>query len=69
MIIFVSVSMFDHKPERCPFGHLLWPGMAQVGWKPLHLHGGFATPRISRVRHAKERRGGDRVLLQLGLVT
>src|SRR5216684_4390773 len=34
MIIFVSVSMFDHKPERCPFGHLLWPGMAQVRWKP-----------------------------------
>ena len=39
MIIFVSVSMFDHKPERCSFGHQLWPGMAQVGWKPLHLHG------------------------------
>lgn len=34
MIIFVPVSMFDHKPERCPFGHLLWPGMAQVGWQP-----------------------------------
>ena len=34
MIIFVSVSMFDHKPERCPFGHQLWPDMAQVGWKP-----------------------------------
>ena len=34
MVIFVSVSMFDHKPERCPFGHSLWPGMAQVGWQP-----------------------------------
>ena len=34
MIIFVPVSMFDHKPERCPFGHQLWPGMAQVGWQP-----------------------------------
>jgi hypothetical protein len=34
MIIFVSVSMFDHKPERCPFGHSLWPGMAQAGWQP-----------------------------------
>ena len=34
MIIFVSVSMFDHKPERCPFGHSLWPGMAQVGSQP-----------------------------------
>lgn len=34
MIIFVSVSMFNHKPERCLFGHLLWPGTAQVGWKP-----------------------------------
>jgi hypothetical protein len=35
MIIFVSVSMFDHKPERCPFGHSLWPGMAQVSWQPF----------------------------------
>jgi hypothetical protein len=34
MIIFLSVSMFDHKPERSPFGHLLWSGMVQVGWKP-----------------------------------
>jgi hypothetical protein len=34
MIIFVPVSMFDHKPERCPFGHQLGPGMAQVGWQP-----------------------------------
>ncbi len=34
MIIFVSLSMFDHKPQRCPFGHSLWPGMAQVGWQP-----------------------------------
>jgi len=24
MIIFVSVSMFDYKPECYPFGHLLW---------------------------------------------
>jgi hypothetical protein len=39
MIIFVSISMFDHKPERCPFGHQLWPGMAQVGWQTLHLRG------------------------------
>ena len=34
MIISVSVSMFDHEPERCPFGHSLWPGMTQVGWQP-----------------------------------
>ena len=31
MIVSVSVSMFDHKPRRWPFGHSLWPGMAQVG--------------------------------------
>jgi hypothetical protein len=30
MIIFVSVSMFDRKPEHRPFSHSLWPGMAQV---------------------------------------
>ena len=29
----MSVSRFDHRAVRCPFGHLLWPGMAQVGWK------------------------------------
>ena len=44
MIIFVSVSMFDHKPERCPFGHLLWPGMVQVGWKPCICRAGSPRP-------------------------
>lgn len=28
------VSMFDHKPEYCPFGHSLWPGKALVSWSP-----------------------------------
>ena len=30
----VPVSLFDYQPQHCPFGHQLWPGMAQVGWKP-----------------------------------
>jgi hypothetical protein len=30
----MSVSIFEHKPERCPFGHRLWPGMARVSWQP-----------------------------------
>jgi len=34
MIVFVPVSIFEHKPEYCPFGHRLWPGQAQVSWKP-----------------------------------
>jgi hypothetical protein len=34
MIIFMSVSLFSHRPQRCPFGHPLWPGLARVGWKP-----------------------------------
>ena len=34
MIIFVPVSIFEHKPQFCPFGHRLWPGGAQVSWKP-----------------------------------
>lgn len=34
MIVFVPVSIFEHKPEYCPFGHQLWPGRAQVSWKP-----------------------------------
>jgi hypothetical protein len=34
MIIVMSVSLFSHRPQRCPFGHPLWPGLARVGWKP-----------------------------------
>ena len=34
MIIFMPVSLFEHKPKHCPFGHPLWPGQARVGWKP-----------------------------------
>ena len=34
MIIFMPVSLFEHKPQHCPFGHRLWPGQARVGWKP-----------------------------------
>ena len=30
----MSVSLFDNKPQNCPFGHDLWPGKAQVSWKP-----------------------------------
>jgi hypothetical protein len=30
----MPASLFEHKPERCPFGHPLWPGQARVGWKP-----------------------------------
>jgi hypothetical protein len=30
----VPVSLFENEPERCPFGHKLWPGMAQVSWTP-----------------------------------
>ncbi len=26
--------MFENKPERCPFGHRLWPGKCQVSWTP-----------------------------------
>jgi hypothetical protein len=34
MIVSVPVSIFENKPEFCPFGHRLWPGGAQVSWKP-----------------------------------
>jgi hypothetical protein len=30
----MPVSLFENKPECCPFGHQLWPGEAQVSWKP-----------------------------------
>ncbi len=30
----MPVSLFEHKPQHCPFGHPLWPGQARVGWKP-----------------------------------
>jgi hypothetical protein len=32
MIVWMSVSLFENKPESCPFGHQLWPGKAQVSW-------------------------------------
>lgn len=34
MIIKVPVSLFENKPEYCPFGHELWRGKARVSWKP-----------------------------------
>ncbi len=34
MIVQMLVSLFDNKPECCPFGHDLWPGKARVSWKP-----------------------------------
>ena len=34
MITMMSASLFENKPECCPFGHNLWPGKAQVSWKP-----------------------------------
>jgi hypothetical protein len=30
----MPVSMFENKPESCPFGHQLWPGKCQVSWTP-----------------------------------
>ena len=30
----MSASLFENKPESCPFGHQLWPGKAQVSWTP-----------------------------------
>jgi hypothetical protein len=30
----MPVSMFENKPQRCPYGHQLWPGKAQVSWTP-----------------------------------
>jgi hypothetical protein len=34
MIVWMPVSLFENKPESCPFGHQLWPGKAQVSWTP-----------------------------------
>src|SRR5690348_16789300 len=31
----MPVPLFDHKPERCPYGHSLAPGMPQkISWMP-----------------------------------
>lgn len=32
MINFGVRFLFENKPERCPFGHQLWPGKCQVSW-------------------------------------
>jgi hypothetical protein len=31
---FMSASLFENRPERCPFGHDLGPGRVQIGWSP-----------------------------------
>jgi len=31
----MPVPLFEHRPERCPFGHALTQGMPQlIGWMP-----------------------------------
>jgi hypothetical protein len=30
----MSVSLFEHRPAICPFGHELKPGCITVGWNP-----------------------------------
>ena len=30
----MPVSLFDHKPSACPYGHELSGGRYQVGWAP-----------------------------------
>jgi hypothetical protein len=50
MIIYMPVSLFEHRPDRCPFGHSVAPGMPQrVGWMPC-----ICTP----AREAAERGRG-----------
>ena len=39
----LPVPQGEQSPGCCPFGHSLWPGMAQVGWQPVHLHGGAGS--------------------------
>jgi hypothetical protein len=35
MITYMPVSLFEHRPEQCPFGHSVAPGMPQrIGWMP-----------------------------------
>ena len=46
----MSASLFENKPECCPFGHQLWPGRAQVGWKPCICEPGPGGCR-ARPRH------------------
>ena len=44
----MPVSLFENKPERCPFGHQLWPGKAQVSWKPCICPPAHKTARRGR---------------------
>ena len=41
----MPVSLFENKPECCPFGHQLWPGKAQVSWKPCICAAGPGSRR------------------------
>jgi hypothetical protein len=50
MIVQMSVSLFENKPECCPLDHQLWPGRAQVSWKAVHLRAGPGS-RGTRTGH------------------
>ncbi len=46
----VPVSLFEHKPTTCPYGHALGPGRAWVSWTPC-----ICTPaRETAVKAADE---------------
>jgi hypothetical protein len=30
----MPACLFEHRPEFCPFGHELGPGLIQIGWSP-----------------------------------
>jgi hypothetical protein len=34
MITYMPVSLFEHRPECCPFGHELGPGQVQIAYSP-----------------------------------
>lgn len=59
-----SVSLFDYRPQYCPFGHQLWPGIAQVGTLLLHacpavLLRGVVIRSVSLGRQPRVSYGGE----------
>ena len=49
MIICMPVSLFEHGPERCPFGHSVAPGRPQrIGWMPC-----ICTPAREANEHGR----------------
>jgi hypothetical protein len=44
----VRGSLFEHRPQRCPFGHELGPGRVTIGWSPCQCQPAREAAELGR---------------------